>query len=64
MDGENYTLRQILSCPAFPNDRHDTFVDNVYLDKFEPVPARYVKISFNADSRAAFDRLVINPDLD
>ena len=64
VDGKNYRLAQIKSCPVFPNTRHDAYVDCILFDNLEgviPADARFVRISYSSPSKTALDRVVLNP---
>ena len=65
-DGKGYRLAQTKSCPVFANTRHDAYVDHVLFDglrKVVPTDAKFIRISYTADSKTALDKLTINPEL-
>ena len=57
-DGKEWSLIRIKDTPAFPNTNHDAFVDHVLFDGID-TDARFVKVAFNAESKAAFDEIVL-----
>lgn len=59
-DGEKYRLLSIADAPYFPNARHDAWIDGMRWGELG-CKARYLKISFVAESDVCLDEVFINP---
>jgi len=54
-------LSAIKDGPAFPNDKHDAWIEGIHFSKLN-IKTRYLKVAFSCIQPAYLDEIFINPE--
>jgi len=60
-DARNYRLSAIKNGPAFPNDKHDAWIEGIHFSKLN-IRTRYLKVAFSCIQPTYLDEIFINPE--